>query len=211
MHEVESYLKLHPAFFREIFQERTVNNIYFDTCDFKNFMDNVNGNSERKKVRIRWYGELFGKIEKPVLEYKIKSSIVGKKESYPIKGFSLDATFDYATVVDVIKQSNVPEIVKEDFQYVEPALLNNYKRKYFLSSDKNYRVTIDRDLAYYNIKKNNNLFLSKFQKHQTIIVELKYNSQLDNQANSISTLFPFRLTKSSKYVNGVDIYYGTYL
>ncbi|MFT7452391.1 MAG: hypothetical protein ACI9VN_003123 [Patescibacteria group bacterium] len=37
-----------------------------------------------------------------------------------------------------------------------------------------------------------------------MIVELKYDIVDDEDAQYISNLFPFRLTKSSKYVSGVD-------
>ena len=36
------------------------------------------------------------------------------------------------------------------------------------------------------------------------VVELKYNLENDRLANSISNQFPFRLSKNSKYVNGVN-------
>ena len=70
--DIEFMVKLHPAIFREIYHERTVNNLYFDSYEMKSYLDNVSGNSQRAKVRIRWYGDLFGIIEKPVLEVKIK-------------------------------------------------------------------------------------------------------------------------------------------
>ena len=44
--EVESIIKLHPALFSERFYRRSVNNIYFDSPNFKNYFDNVNGVSE---------------------------------------------------------------------------------------------------------------------------------------------------------------------
>ena len=41
----------------------------------------------RIKSRIRWYCEIFCVIEKPVLELKIKNSLLGRKESYPVNTF----------------------------------------------------------------------------------------------------------------------------
>ena len=35
-------------------------------------------------------------------------------------------------------------------------------------------------------------------------MELKYDTEHDMEANTISGFFPFRMTKNSKYVNGVD-------
>ena len=71
-HNVETLIKYNPAMFTEIFHKRVVNNIYFDSLHMDNLYDNKCGTSKRIKVRIRWYGNLFGLIEKPVLELKIK-------------------------------------------------------------------------------------------------------------------------------------------
>ena len=51
--EIESIVKLHPAIFSEIFEERFVRNIYFDTFDLNNCNENINGNAKRIKIRIR--------------------------------------------------------------------------------------------------------------------------------------------------------------
>ena len=40
---------------------------------------------------------------------------------------------------------------------------------------------------------------------QGLVIELKYEEQFDNQTDRITQYFPFRLTKSSKYVTGVDL------
>ena len=71
-YHVESIVKTHPAIFSEIYQLRNVNNMYFDSFRLVNYSDNVDGSSDRIKIRIRWYGELFGKIKNPVLEIKEK-------------------------------------------------------------------------------------------------------------------------------------------
>ena len=87
--DIDSIVKLHPAIFSEIFHERSVNNIYFDTPDLNNYFDNIDGNMYRVKSRIRWYGMTFGVIEKPVLELKIKNGLLGRKESYSLDTFKL--------------------------------------------------------------------------------------------------------------------------
>ena len=69
---IESIVKLNTAMFSEIFSERLVNNIYFDSENLKNYYANIYGDMERKKIRIRWYGSLFDYVDKPVLELKIK-------------------------------------------------------------------------------------------------------------------------------------------
>ena len=82
--EVEALIKMHPAMFSEVFFERWVRNIYFDSLELKNFYSNVNGDMQRRKARIRWYGATFGPIEHPVLEIKIKE----RSGPHPLDTFS---------------------------------------------------------------------------------------------------------------------------
>ena len=197
-------VKSHPSAFSEIFHQRSVNNIYLDTPNLTFFQDNVVGKSRRKKVRIRWYGDLYGRIEKPILEFKLKVGAVGEKLSFRLKAFTLDENFDQNTLLESFAASDLPDWVREDILPLEPHLLNCYTRKYFLSFDKKFRTTIDNQLIYHDISRRNNSFIKKSVNETDIIVELKYNFKDDDVANSVSGNFPFRMTKSSKYVNGVE-------
>ena len=205
--EIETTLKLHPAFFREIFHPRHINNIYFDDLFFKNYKENVNGDAERVKIRIRWYGDFFGDVSKPVLEYKIKKGLLGKKESYKLNPFRFTPKLTFDDIKDMIDSSDLPLHVREDFKKIIPTLVNRYKRKYFLSANKKYRVTIDNNLEYFKVSTHNNNFVQKFKDLHSTVVELKYDATDDNTANIISTLFPYRVSKNSKYVNGIDLFF----
>ena len=71
--DLERCIKTNPGLFTEIYQQRSINNIYLDSADLQHYFDNVNGAPARGKVRIRWYGKLFGEVTRPVLELKLKS------------------------------------------------------------------------------------------------------------------------------------------
>jgi SPX domain protein involved in polyphosphate accumulation len=202
---VEQFVKRNTHLFREVFHLRQVNNIYFDTEIYNDYFDNVLGVSDRKKIRIRWYGNTFGVIQTPVLEIKIKKGLVGDKWSYKLKPFTLDNTFTNNYIQDIFKDSNLPIPILESVKMVAPKLLNSYNRRYFLSADNKFRITIDFDLIYYKIDKRfNNFSVKKPAQDENKIIELKYELQEDDLANKISTEFPFRLNKNSKYVNGVN-------
>ena len=47
-------------------------------------------------------------------------------------------------------------------------------------------------------------YFETFSDEEKIVVELKYNDQHAKGARSITKNFPFRVTKSSKYVTGVE-------
>lgn len=204
-YEIDSIVKLHPAMFSEIYPQRFVNNLYFDSFDMKNYFDTVDGLKDRLKVRIRWYGDLFGVIEKPVLELKIKDGLVGVKEIFPLIPFSIDESFQFETLVNVFSQAEIIDVLKLDLISLEPVLLNRYSRKYFQSADHNYRITIDSEMEFYQISPHKNTFLHKWVDDTTTVVELKYNHDKDQSVEEITSYFPFRMTKSSKYVNGIDM------
>ena len=201
-YEIENIVKIHPATFTEIYYKRFINNIYFDTFNYNNLRENVEGSTERIKIRIRWYGELFGYVEKPVLEIKIKKGLLGKKISVPLNPFSLTKKTNIPDILKSIK--DLQEIIEIDFESLIPSLLNRYSRSYYQSFDNNFRITIDNDQSFYLIKQNNNSFLNHHNDNRATILELKYNQIFDQEANFITSQFPFRVTKSSKYVNGIQ-------
>jgi len=205
--EILSLIRLHPIMFSEIYHERFINNIYFDSFDLENYFATVDGLGRRRKCRIRWYGDLLGRIEKPVLELKIKEGFVGRKESHPLEPFSLDESYQFGTTVEVFKNSALPAKLKLDLLSLQPTLLNRYRRRYFQSANRQYRITVDTDLEFYRLKPHSNTFLDKWIDRENVIVELKYANAKDANADLISRYFPFRVTKSSKYITGVEKVY----
>ena len=202
--ELELMVRQHPAMFSEAFPPRQVNNIYLDSHDLKNYWDNVCGSAQRIKARVRWYGDLFGPVAKPVLELKIKSGLTGRKENYRVQPFTIEQGFTFETLTLAFDRSSLPDDLRERLRALQPTLLNRYQRKYYLSADRLFRLTIDSDLAYTQIAKTDNSFAHSIRDHVRTVLELKYDLDSDNQADSISGLFPFRITRSSKYVSGID-------
>ena len=63
---------------------RRVNSLYFDDVNYSSVRDNLAGISNRKKLRLRWYG--FGKTEfHPSFEIKSRDGRLGYKKTFPIK------------------------------------------------------------------------------------------------------------------------------
>lgn len=201
--EIEMVVKQNSVLFSEIFKQRYINNIYLDTPNLTFFFDNNIGKSKRKKIRIRWYGDMFGLIAHPILEIKIKEGAVGSKLSFPLKPFFLDKDFSFDLLKQVFYKSDLPQWALNQLNILEPTLLNRYKRKYFRSFDKNFRITIDTDITYANITSRINTFAYKSNENSNIVVELKYDIDKDDFAQQITNQFPFRMTKNSKYVNGI--------
>ncbi len=200
-------------FFREIYQERRINNIYLDSADYKNLFDNLRGVQNREKHRIRWYGQQ-SQSNQPFLEYKIKQGELGYKEYYAIPSFSLDTTFDYNTYLDLIKRAARKKMAMDKIMYREifneiPTLYNTYLRRYFLSADEKFRITLDRVLKY---KAANRWFdnLPEFRENK-MVVELKYENRDISTAGAIMQELGLRLSRNSKYVIGMQgLYFNTF-
>ena len=89
---------------------------------------------ERTKIRIRWYGELFGAIKQPILELKIKKGLLGKKEQFLLQPINIGIDFNCQDIIHSIKNSKLPKEIEEGLKSVKPVIINRYVRKYFLSS-----------------------------------------------------------------------------
>ena len=196
-------IKNHPAFFRPIFQPRQINNIYLDDQNLSFFKNNRIGIAKRKKIRIRWYGDLFGKTNQPKLEYKLKDGLLGDKWIFDLPEFIIEPGFANRSLVELFTTSTLPQSIIEDLQPLKPTLLNTYYRSYFLSADKKFRITLDESMAYYRFDYPRAYFKAAHRTPSDFIIELKYLPSEDKLAHKISGKFPFRMDKSSKYVNGI--------
>ena len=202
--EVESQLKRHPSLFSEIYEYRFVNNIYFDMPSMQNYHNNVDGVSDRIKIRIRWYGDFFGDIKRPILEIKIKKGGVGRKISTPISSFKIDKNISAKYLEEVIENSLIPNDIREKLRFTRPVLINRYRRVYYLSSNKVFRATIDNFQQFYKFNYGYNDFLNAI-KINNVILEVKYDYKNQKLASSVLNKFIFRVTKNSKYVNGIEL------
>jgi hypothetical protein len=205
---IEDIILRHPAFFSKIYYERYINNIYFDFLGFNNFMDNIDGNMYRTKYRVRWYGDMLTKIENPILELKIKNGLVGTKKSHQLNKFELENGISISKIKNVVKDSPIDSQTKFSLQEQLPVMLNKYKRNYYESNDKKFRITIDDEQSFYAINKFNNTFLQMHKDLNNVVVELKYDKKYESEAAQITNNLPFRLTKSSKYARGVQLLYS---
>jgi SPX domain protein involved in polyphosphate accumulation len=201
--QAELIIRLHPAVFSPIFKTRRVNNLYLDTTQMAFFHDNVQGNSQRIKYRIRWYGKLLGEIQYPVMEIKIKNGYVGRKFSIPLDPFKIDTGFQAVQWKEKLKEASLPLWLVHDLKDLQPTLLNSYQRSYYLSHDRRFRITVDDQMDYYEVFPWENEFIRNRFISNEVVVELKYDIDQDDWADQITNHFPFRMMKNSKYINGI--------
>ena len=202
--EVEHYVRHHPALFSVEYAPRIVNNIYLDSPDLRNYHQNVDGHSHRAKLRVRWYGRLFGVLPQAVLERKCKLGHVGTKQSARLAPFEFGRQVSTGDVRRWLANSALPEILRHEISQAEPTLVNHYRRQYFRSGDRQVRLTVDSDLAFFRFQRHGNFFVHRVAVPALVVLELKYSDAATETAGAVANNLPFRLTRMSKYVFGLN-------
>ena len=183
--------------FRKTYPERKINNIYFDNEELDFLFENIEGLSNRKKIRIRWYGECFGNINAN-LEYKIKNGNVGYKEIFKDIKFKLSKE----SKLKYLLKKNINKIVARKLESYQPILFNRYTRNYFETSNNEIRITIDEDIYSKRLFSNSKISYKKKDKSEIVILEIKYSNNMDIETINNYLDYKFQVHKHSKYVYG---------
>ena len=184
----EKFLKLNS--FNKSYNDREVSSIYFDTFDYDFLRANIDGIGFRKKFRIRWYNNDFNTFS--FEEKSKKNFLVSKKVS------KIDFSFNSKKFAESLRDYYLSDKDKnfKDYNF-QIVLKTNYKRSYWLSSDKKIRATIDTDLftSPYND-------FNKIIKLPDTILEFKYLPEYENYFRDFYKNIEsgLRVVKYSKYV-----------
>jgi hypothetical protein len=188
-----------PLLLSEIYQPRTINNIYFDTIDKKFCQENLFGLSNRVKLRLRWYESEEGESENNVfIEAKIKSGenntkIREKLEGIDIKQFRLARDIQHF----ILPKLTDPQLSRW-LSLTEPVVKNRYKRMYFGSDLFDLRLTLDNKLAFGPANQMTEM------RHSTLkVLELKFGNTAEKQIFDQAAHFPFRKVRFSKFMHGL--------
>lgn len=197
--QLENFLLLNEQSFQKIYYKRQVNSIYFDTPDFEYFQQNIDGDANRQKVRVRWYGSV-NFSEQVQLEIKMRSGEMIRKEIYPLVNpqKNLKAWLDELTLLVQEKLSDKIE----EARALQPVLNNVYQRAYFYSPTTKVRITIDERIGARRM--GDYLQLRPWRFFDFSVLECKYKIQDDVALQKIVRSMPIQIAKSSKYVMGVE-------
>jgi len=183
-------------FFCKQYPNRKVNSIYFDDINYSSILENLDGVSEKKKIRVRWYGE-ENKLINPILEIKRKKGFVTNKESYQINELNELKFNDYKNL-DLIKNTvNLKSKIKT---IIYPILTTNYDRQYFISNNGIVRATVDYNLKSTYIKNLSQINIVK-NFSSSCILEIKYPTNLDKYVRQNLGEMTLRLSRNSKFIN----------
>jgi len=200
--EVLACIRRHPAGFRETYPTRTINNLYLDSPGLRDYHDHVNGAANRTKTRVRWYGAPGCHIQKPVLERKIKKGLISGKIGETLPGFSLNGQGTSVVIQDLLCGSKLSDLMRVPAQQLTPTLFNRYERRYFVSADGHYRLTVDSELQF-GLPRTQSV-AGNLPPLPTVVLELKFAADFMDGASLVTNALPFRLVRFSKYVLGIQ-------
>jgi hypothetical protein len=202
----EVWRRLVPENLTRSYDNRVVNNIYFDSFGLKDLHDNVIGLSDRLKTRLRWYGKT-GAPEKMVLEQKIKRGRSNCKKAWNLDGIDLAET-NWRELADylVAQAEHRTTVLADNFGF--PTLRNTYLREYFTSRGGHLRMTIDRDLTFFDPVTSATLLGGLGRRMSVSIVEFKAPVELADELDHLLRKVPLRASRFSKYVTGLSTLRG---
>ena len=202
LHQITPYL-LNNNFLRA-YPSRTITSIYYDTEDYSCFYESDDGNSIRKKIRIRFYDDNINDLK---LEIKFKNSDLGHKKFTDPK-LLLSNNTSTICIPSITRKNNMIniELPKIIGLFFSPKLLIQYKRDYFVSYSQHVRVTLDYNLRFSPIRNKDTKILNT-QFHETLdkVVEIKYDEEINEPKiiNNLSNKFNLTFSRFSKYCLGM--------
>mgnify|MGYP006101095803 CR=1 len=180
--------------FKEIFEERQINNVYFDDFNLSRFYANIDGNFLKEKWRLRWYGKTFGENKIVTLEQKSRIGNIQFKKTEMTSELNV-----FNNMMTDVFYDKLPNRLKN--LYI--INFNKYKRRYFANKDKSIRITVDKNVSYSNIFKEKIFKINKIYEDKRIILEIKSVVNNEDILQSICQKLPLRVSRNSKYVNGI--------
>jgi len=172
--EFKKFLLLSNA--KKIYPSRSIISIYFENLNNDCYIDTAEGNTPRKKIRIRSYNTKKNYF----LETKITSNEGRLKSTNLINNKKYKFLSRYG-------------IMDNDYGICFPKIYTMYERSYYLIN--NLRITFDENIKYrlYNDKK---IFFDNVN-----VVEIKSNISMIDKIEEYISLTE---TKCSKYMRGFE-------
>jgi hypothetical protein len=197
--EVRMALRLDRAGIRRLFPPRRVQSVYLDTPFGKALQENLGGLSRREKLRVRWYGVPSSEV-RAILERKVRSNSLGWKDIATLpRPIALRGAARRAFVDAVANQLDAGWRVR--LAGFEPAQWVRYEREYFTTFDQRVRLTLDRELAFFDQRALARLSDAEpTPSPRVLVLELKCAPEHLESARAILDRLPIPLGRCSKFV-----------
>jgi len=176
--------------FKRKFPSRKISSVYFDDIEFSSLRDNIDGNPNRDKLRLRFYND---DLNSSKIEIKHKRGYVGYKSFFELETpiHSMDEGI----------QKTIQWAKKNLFKSIFARSLITYNRQYLALGQ--FTATVDKQVAGFRINSSKKLQTSAFFKYS--VVEFKYPIDYDEEFRERQFFknFSLRNTKCSKYSNSL--------
>lgn len=187
------------ACLRRLFPERVVQSIYLDTDRGRALFENLSGQSNREKWRVRWYGD-DAELVTAQLEHKVRENAMGWKEVFALSHPIAVEDMERADFRDALDERLEPH-VRERLHGLVPAQWIRYTREYFTSADRRLRVTLDRDLKSYDLRVNPTIDRrTPTPLARVLVLEVKCEPEYLDRARELVGRLPVPVGRSSKFV-----------
>lgn len=130
------------------------------------------------------------------------------KTAQPFPAFRFGDEAPTALAAALQAQGGLAESFWARLRGLEPSLVNCYRRSYFLSADRRFRLTLDTDLRFFPVRDRADGRGAAALAERQVILELKFDVADADLAAAITNALPFRLTRYSKYVRGMELTHG---
>lgn len=182
--------------FEKAYSDRYVNSIYFDISNLFSVRENFYGLTEKRKFRVRWYGDKKI-INTPVLEIKEKYGWINKKKIIRLEKID---NLDISKKQNIIKIENIINKKLNYHKRLIPLVSTHYLRKYLVSEEKKIRITIDRFIQSGEFINYN--FINRGLDLKKLIFEMKYEKKYDDFVKN-KLIHDYRIAKNSKFINSI--------
>jgi VTC domain len=200
---IVQWLRLHQLAFREAYEPRLVNSVYFDSPDYGDYAETVAGLNRRVKVRLRWYGAETTSTPAQ-LEVKCKRNGLSWKLTYPLaEPLAFDAPWRRiaATLRRELPSGALPWLLERP----QPIIMYRYMRYYYATADGSIRATVDTDQQVYDQRycSRPNL-VRRTPVHPASILEVKLPPELAREVGTALSGLRLRVSRNSKYCRGLE-------
>lgn len=197
------YLKVSHGAFSMHHPDRVINNIYYDSFDYRAQAENLSGVSERKKLRYRWYGQAI-LPQAGTLELKCKRNHLGWKLQNQVPSSPYHENATWREITRGIRDQ-VPSHAKLWLDSSpQPVLINRYRRRYFISADGKIRATVDNEQTVFDQRHRSFPNFSRPANHvDLLVVEYKFSEEDQALVSRLLRDMPIRRSRHSKYVVGL--------
>jgi SPX domain protein involved in polyphosphate accumulation len=180
---------------------RVINNLYFDDIEFSSVKDNLSGIANRKKYRLRWYGEAVEGFN-PVFEIKGRNDRVGSKTVFDIEDLNgIMHTHTPSEILQICTQAlQKKKYVLDNFLF--PSLQVQYLRSYF-EDHQGIRLTIDQDINFSLPLLHGPLNEHISRPYPMKIVEIKFHPSEKDKVSELIGSLHLRPKRHSKYLAGL--------